>query len=61
MLLQVLDRDHILMVGWTDKSLSIIEQLAFANESEGGTTIVVLADTAKEDMENELRSATLIY
>ena len=55
---KVLDRDHIVMLGWTDKSMAIIEQLAFANESEGGTTIVVLADADKEDMENELRSAT---
>lgn len=54
---KVLDQDHIIMVGWTDKSLSIIEQLAYANDSIGGTNIVVLADLDKEDMENELRSA----
>jgi hypothetical protein len=56
---KVLDRDHVLMLGWTAKSLAIIEQLAFANKSQGGATIVVLANEAKEDMENELRSATL--
>jgi hypothetical protein len=54
---KVLERDHILMIGWTDKSLSIISQLAFANDSMGGTTIVVLAGEEKEDMENELQNA----
>jgi hypothetical protein len=56
---KVLDQDHVLMLGWTAKSLAIIEQLAFANKSQGGATIVVLANAAKEDMENELRSAAL--
>merc|ERR1719163_103854 len=45
------------MVGWTDKSISIISQLAFANDSIGGTTIAVLADLQKEAMELELRKA----
>ena len=54
---RVLDSGHIVMVGWTDKSISIISQLAFANDSIGGTTIAVLADLQKEAMELELRKA----
>ena len=42
------------MLGWTDKTLVVIEELAAANESERGGTIVLLAEEAKEKMEGEL-------
>lgn len=42
---------HTLMLGWTDMSLQIIQQIALANESEGGGTIAVLAKDNKADME----------
>ena len=45
------------MLGWNDKSLSIIQQLALANESEGGGCIVVLAENDKEELEETLASA----
>jgi len=35
---------HTLILGWTDKTLCMIEQLAEAMASEGGGTIVVLCD-----------------
>mmetsp|Transcript_20894 Transcript_20894/g.42409 ORF Transcript_20894/g.42409 Transcript_20894/m.42409 type:complete len:542 (+) Transcript_20894:2-1627(+) len=45
------------MLGWNDKSLAIIQQIALANESEGGGALVVLADRDKEELEELLRAA----
>eukprot|EP00957_Ditylum_brightwellii_P018410 1385575-Ditylum_brightwellii.AAC.1 len=38
---------HTLMFSWNNKSFAIIEQMALANESEGGSYIVVLDDMSK--------------
>lgn len=54
---RVIESGHTLMLGWNDKSLAIIQQLAFANESEGGGSVVVLAEEEKADMEQALRAA----
>ena len=54
---RVIESDHSVMLGWTDKSIAIIQQISLANESEGGGTIVVLADAPKEDLEEHLASA----
>jgi hypothetical protein len=45
------------MLGWTDMSLGIIEQICLANESEGHGTIVILAPEDKEKMEEQLENA----
>ena len=47
------------MLGWNDKSLSIIQQVALANESEGGGVIVVLAHDDKEELEAIVASAVV--
>ncbi|KAL7532696.1 hypothetical protein ACHAXR_004791 [Thalassiosira sp. AJA248-18] len=54
---RIIDIDHTVMLGWNDKSLSIIQQVALANESEGGGTVVVLANNDKEELEATLASA----
>jgi len=54
---RVIEADHTLILGWSDKSLAIIEQIALANESEGGGCIVVLANDDKEEMERMLQLA----
>jgi len=54
---RIIDTDHTVMLNWNDKSLSIIQQVALANESEGGGTIVGLACNDKEELENTLASA----
>lgn len=54
---RVIESDHTLMLGWTDKSLAIIQEIALANESEGGGTVVVLAEQDKEAMEEMLEAA----
>ncbi|RLN98105.1 hypothetical protein BBJ28_00011050 [Nothophytophthora sp. Chile5] len=45
-----------LLLGWTDKSISLIRQICLANASENGGVIVVLAEAEKEELEAELRS-----
>eukprot|EP00286_Rhodomonas_abbreviata_P025993 CAMPEP_0181292280 /NCGR_PEP_ID=MMETSP1101-20121128/2421_1 /TAXON_ID=46948 /ORGANISM="Rhodomonas abbreviata, Strain Caron Lab Isolate" /LENGTH=789 /DNA_ID=CAMNT_0023396737 /DNA_START=350 /DNA_END=2721 /DNA_ORIENTATION=+ len=54
---RVIESNHTLMLGWNDKSLAIIQQIALANESEGGGALVVLADRDKEELEDLLRAA----
>lgn len=54
---RVIESGHTLMLGWSDMSLAIIQQIALANESENGGVIVVLAKNDKEDMETELTNA----
>lgn len=51
----VLESGHTLILGWNDKLLPIIKQIALANVSGGGGTIVVLADRDKEEMDLEVR------
>ena len=47
----VLESQHTLILGWSDKVISLVDQLCLANESEGGRPIVVLAELPKEEME----------
>jgi len=54
---RVIECGHTLMLGWNDKSLPIIQQIALANESEGGGVVVVLAENDKNEMEETLESA----
>lgn len=54
---RVIESNHTVMLGFTDKSLAIIQQIALANDSEGGGTIVVLADAPKEDLEAKVSLA----
>jgi len=54
---RVIESGHTLMLGWNDKSLAIIQQIALANESEGGGCVVVLSENDKESMEETLKSA----
>ncbi|BDA49994.1 Ion channel DMI1 [Coccomyxa sp. Obi] len=50
----VLEANHTLILGWSDKSLNMIDQLCLANESAGGKAIVILAERDKQDMEHEI-------
>jgi len=54
---RVIESNHTLLLGWTDKSLGIIQQISLANKSDGGGVIVVLADKEKAEMEENLNSA----
>ncbi|KAG7398990.1 hypothetical protein PHYBOEH_009983 [Phytophthora boehmeriae] len=52
----VAEEKHTLLLGWTDKSMSLVRQICLANASENGGVIVVLTDTDKEELEAELES-----
>eukprot|EP01061_Rhynchopus_euleeides_P006537 TRINITY_DN15575_c0_g1_i2.p1 TRINITY_DN15575_c0_g1~~TRINITY_DN15575_c0_g1_i2.p1 ORF type:complete len:799 (+),score=301.99 TRINITY_DN15575_c0_g1_i2:92-2398(+) len=60
---RVIETDHTLILGWTDKTLPLIREIANANESlvkEGKTcVIVVLAECDKEVMEQETRNSNI--
>jgi len=51
---KIIEKDHTLILGWTEKTIHIIEELCSANESEGGGVVAVLAPFPKEQMESEL-------
>ncbi|XP_058007096.1 ion channel DMI1 isoform X3 [Hevea brasiliensis] len=51
---EVIEKDHILILGWSDKLGSLLKQLAIANKSVGGGVVVVLAERDKEEMEMDI-------
>jgi len=54
---RVFESGHTLMLNWNDKSIAVIQQIALANESEGGGVMVVLSNLEKEEMEERLENA----
>lgn len=53
----VVESGHTLILGWSDKVLPLVRELAIANESEGGGVIVVLAEREKEAMQDAVADA----
>ena len=53
---EVIEKNHILILGWIDKLGSLLKQLAIANKSVGGGVVVVLAERDKEEMEMEIKN-----
>ncbi len=51
----VVERDHTVILGWSDAVLTILNELAIANESRRRPVVVILADRDKVEMEDELR------
>ncbi|KAI3459848.1 hypothetical protein Pfo_016511 [Paulownia fortunei] len=51
---EVVERNHTLILGWSDKLGSLLNQLAIANESLGGGIVVVMAERDKEEMELDI-------
>ncbi|KZV34805.1 hypothetical protein F511_00707 [Dorcoceras hygrometricum] len=51
---EVVEQNHTLILGWSDKLGSLLNQLAIANESLGGGIVVVMAERDKEDMELDI-------
>lgn len=52
---RVLEKDHILILGWSSKIFTIISELIIANENQKSPIIVILADKDKVEMEDELK------
>ncbi|KAJ6422010.1 hypothetical protein OIU84_027027 [Salix udensis] len=51
---EVVEQNHTLILGWSDKLGSLLNQLAIANESLGGGIVVVMAERDKEEMEMDI-------
>ncbi|KAM7510613.1 hypothetical protein LguiB_009488 [Lonicera macranthoides] len=51
---EVVKQNHTLILGWGDKLGSLLNQLAFVNESLGGGIVVVMAERDKEEMELDI-------
>lgn len=51
---EVVEQNHTLILGWSDKLGSLLNQLAKANESLGGGIVVVMAERDKEEMEVDI-------
>ncbi len=52
---RVLERDHTLILGWSDTIFTILRELAIANESERDPVVVILAERDKVEMEDTIR------
>lgn len=53
---RVLESNHTLILGWSEKVFSIISEIIEANSNQKKSTIVVLADRDKVEMEDEIRN-----
>ncbi len=53
---RVLEHDHTLILGWSNKVPAIVRELVIANASRHRAVVVVLADRDKLEMEDELRA-----
>jgi hypothetical protein len=56
----VIEQGHTLILGWNDRILDLVDQLCWANDSEGGLPIVILADNfgeGKPDMDDWMNDA----
>ena len=53
---KVLEEDHTLILGWNEQRIvEILRELIIANESEEDACVVILANKAKEDMDDVLK------
>ncbi len=51
----VIEKDHVLILGWSSKIFTIISEIVIANENQRRGVIVILADMDKVLMEDEIR------
>ncbi|GLT85786.1 hypothetical protein SLE2022_039630 [Rubroshorea leprosula] len=49
-----IQKNHILILGWSEKLGSLLKQLAMAGKSAGGGVVVVLAERDEEEMEMDI-------
>ncbi|MDP1802068.1 MAG: potassium transporter TrkA [Bacteroidota bacterium] len=52
---RVLESNHTLILGWSEKVYSIISEIIEANENQKKPSVVILADRDKSEMEDEIR------
>jgi voltage-gated potassium channel Kch len=51
----VIERDHTLILGWSETIFTVIRELVVANQNEKKPVIVILADRDKVEMEDAIR------
>jgi len=51
----VIEKDHTVILGWSDSVFAIVRELSIANESRRRPAVVILADKDKVEMEDEIR------
>ncbi|HEY9840819.1 MAG TPA: hypothetical protein V6D23_10215, partial [Candidatus Obscuribacterales bacterium] len=51
----VVENDHTVILGWSERVFSILSELAIANESNPGACVAILADKDKVEMEDEIK------
>jgi len=52
----VIESDHTVILGWSERVPPIVSELAIANESRKRAAVVILADAEKTEMEETIRS-----
>jgi voltage-gated potassium channel Kch len=52
----VLERDHTLVLGWSETVFTVLSELAIANENEADPSVVILADRDRVEMEDAIRA-----
>jgi len=52
----VVEKDHTVILGWSNQIFAVLEELVVANRSRRGACIVVMADRDKVEMEDAIRS-----
>jgi ion channel POLLUX/CASTOR len=52
----VIEKNHTLILGWSEKIFNIISELVIANENQRRPRIVILADRDKVEMEDEIKT-----
>nr|BFE83896.1 hypothetical protein GCM10020093_064970 [Planobispora longispora] len=53
---RIIERGHIVILGWSDQVFTIVKELVEAHASRRGSTIAILADLDKVAMEDALRT-----
>ncbi|MBC8308926.1 MAG: hypothetical protein H8E83_00250 [Planctomycetes bacterium] len=50
----VIEKNHIVVLGWSSKIYTVLEELSCANENQRNACVVILADKDKVDMEEAI-------
>lgn len=52
---RIIERDHTILLGWSEQVFTVVSELVTANESERRSCVAILADRDTVDMEQDLR------
>lgn len=53
---EVLERNHTVVLGWSDQVFTVLSELAEANANQRRSCVAILADRDKVEMEDEIRA-----